>query len=151
MPTAFAWWPSGPGWSASSCRRTGSPRAVPPISPPYASAAAPHASDRAIRPGRHPGALGATGCRRSRCRRLASSEPPLHVVRGSWVVRIAEDLLGRSRLDDPPRVGFAAYEEQRTVVGNALCLLHVVSDDHDGELVRQLSNRLLDHPRRDGI
>src|SRR4051812_16063174 len=54
------------------------------------------------------------------------------VLLGARVVRVGEDALGRSDLDQ------LAVEHERRLVGDARRLLHVVRDDHDRHARLQL-------------
>ena len=64
---------------------------------------------------------------------------------------VTEHLLGRPLLDDMPRPSLAVDEEQGTPMGDPLCLLHVVGDDDDRDLLAQLGDGFLDYAGRYGV
>src|SRR5665213_3739185 len=72
-----------------------------------------------------------------------SAELAIDIVKRPLVGRSAENGLGPSRLDHPSGPILLGQEE-RAVVRDALSLLHVVGHDHDGHLVGDVLDRLLD-------
>ena len=59
----------------------------------------------------------------------------MDVVGGTGVDGVVEDILGGPRLDDVPGLAFSVDQEEGAVVRDPLRLLHVVRDDHDGDVV----------------
>ena len=76
---------------------------------------------------------------------LASTEAPGNVILGARIARRGKELLRRSELDQFP------LEHERGVIGNPRGLLHIVGDDGDGVIVRQLGDQVLDLRGRDRI
>src|ERR1700722_7832784 len=79
-----------------------------------------------------------------------STERPADVVLRMLFARIAEDPIGVLIFDEV--AGAAALRridvEERRAIGDALGLLQIVRDDHDGELLLQLLHQVLDLARR---
>jgi hypothetical protein len=73
----------------------------------------------------------------------ALAEAAVDVVRGARVLRVFEDVLGGARLDDAAGL-VSGGQEERAVVRDPLCLLHVVGDDDDRDLGGDLGDGLLD-------
>jgi hypothetical protein len=71
------------------------------------------------------------------------AEAAVDVVRGARVLRVFEDVLGGARLDDAAGL-VGGGQEERAVVRDPLCLLHVVGDDDDRDLGGDLGDGLLD-------
>ena len=71
------------------------------------------------------------------------AEVAVDVVRSARILRVLEDLLGGAGLDD---VAWRAVsgQEEGTVIGDPLGLLHVVGHDDHGHLASQFPDRVLD-------
>src|SRR6478736_4277423 len=76
---------------------------------------------------------------------LSSAEPAGDVVLGASIARRGEDLVGFAELDQ-----FAQIHEGG-LVGDARRLLHVMGDDGDGVVLRQLLDQFLDLGGRDRV
>src|ERR1700733_2853870 len=72
----------------------------------------------------------------------------MHVVGGTRIDGVVEDFLGGPCLNDMPGLTFAVHQEQRTIVRDTIRLLHVVGDDHDGDVVTEVPDGAFDDARR---
>src|SRR5262249_34293453 len=85
--------------------------------------------------------------------RITSAEVAGDVFLGQSLARLSEDLLRLSHLDEV--AGATAFgdvhREERSGVGHALRLLHVVRDDGDRVVPLELEHQLLYASRGDGI
>src|SRR3954447_1865879 len=99
---------------------------------------------------------------RSRSSSWKCSRPPMgttrslpesatDVVLGHLLTGIGEDLLGGVDLDQVPRPTGALDIEERRHVARTAGLLHVVGHDHDGVLLLELADQLLDRERGDRV
>lgn len=76
---------------------------------------------------------------------MISPELSGHVVFGLLLARSGEDLGGGTDFDQ------ASFVEERSLVGAARRLLHVVRDDRDGILLSQFEDQVFDRERGLGI
>src|SRR4051794_13467502 len=76
---------------------------------------------------------------------LSSTEPAGDVVLGASIARRGENLVGFVELDQLAEI------HEGGLVGDARRLLHVMGDDGDGVILRQLLDQLLDLGSRDRV
>src|SRR3989442_12007776 len=77
--------------------------------------------------------------------RTTLTKPTSNVILGPLVDGLGEQLRRGSELHQ------LTEQEKPGRVGHPRRLLHVVRDDHDGEIALELEDQLLDLPRRDGV